>query len=99
MPTDMQILLIPRRGDRDVVLIHIESYEKMDRKAMVDEYNAAWNVGILGNHQQGLRLYALHVVFKRVFGDSPITFEDQVCLSLTDPILLVGENWEYKVSA
>ena len=92
----MEYLLIPQPRDREIILHYISKYEEKDRQTLVDDYNEAWKLGIVGSHHQALMYYALHVVFKRVFGKSPITFEDKVCLSLTDPISYENDTWIYQ---
>ena len=83
MPTGLQYMLLEKPGDREFAI------------KMLAAYNSAWNVGIVGSHLQAVSYYALHIAFKKRFGVSPILIEDEIILSLTEPIELKGDSWEY----
>ena len=96
MSNSTKYLLYSRPGDREIILDYISYFEQFDHPTLVEKYNAAWKTGIVGVHQQALNYFALHIVFKRIFGKSPFTFEDNVILGLTDPIRYENETWAYQ---
>ena len=98
MPNCRKYILYERPGDREIIQDYIARFEQFDHQTLVDKYNAAWKTGIVGVHQQALNYYAMHIVFTRVFGKSPITLEDNVCLGLTDPISYENNTWVYQYS-
>jgi hypothetical protein len=95
MPNKLEYLLIPRPGDREVIENHLQQFLETDKTQLIDTYNKAWQLGIVGNHRQGLNYYALHIAFKKVFGTSPFTFENGCALGLTEPIVPDGDSWAY----
>ncbi|MCE2790112.1 MAG: hypothetical protein LW630_09400 [Saprospiraceae bacterium] len=95
MPNKLEYLLMPRPGDREVIQNYLQEFLEKDKATLIDTYNKAWQLGIVGNHRQGLNYYALHIAFKKVFGPSPFTFEDGCALGLTELIVQDGEGWAY----
>ena len=49
----------------------------------------------MGNHQQGLNYYAMHLAFMKIYDKSPITLEGGCALGLTEPICQDGDTWAY----
>ncbi len=98
MPNKLQYMLLERPGDRDFALEMLGLYGKMSNATLIDTYNSAWKVGIVGSHAQAVSYYALHVAFTKRFEKSPILIEDKIILSLTDPIKVDGESWDYNYS-
>ena len=91
-------MLLERPGDRVFALEMLGIYGKMSNATLIDTYNSAWNVGIVGSHAQAVSYYALHIAFQKRFGKSPILIEDKIILSLTDPITVDGDSWDYNYS-
>ena len=98
MPNKLQYILLERPGDRAFALEMLGIYSKMNNAALIDTYNSAWRVGIVGSHSQAVSYYALHIAFTKRFGKSPVLIEDKIILSLTDPITVDGESWDYNYS-
>jgi len=96
MPSKMKVVFMPRREDREKFLEYQSNFEKLDRAGLIAAYNEAWKVGLVGNHMQSINYFALHTVFEKVFGKSPITLEDDVILGLTERICEDGETWRYE---
>ena len=46
-------------------------------------------------HAQAQMLVALNNAFGVTFGKSPIKIEDNIIISLTGKIELIGEEWQY----
>jgi hypothetical protein len=92
----MEYLFIQRTGDREAVLANIQEFEKLSTSQLVDQYNRLVQIGIVGVHAQAQRIVALHIVFNRVFGESPIRVEDNILIKLSSEIELNGESWNYK---
>jgi len=95
MPTNLQYMLLEKPGDREFAIKMLSAYTQLDNAGLIEAYNSAWKVGIIGSHLQAVSYYALHVALKRRFGASPILIEDEIILSLTDPIDLNGDSWKY----
>ena len=91
-------MLLEKPGDRAFALEMLGLYSKMSNATLIDTYNSACKVGIVGSHAQAVSYYALHVAFAKRFGKSPILIEDKIILSLTDPITVDGESWDYNYS-
>ena len=91
-------MLLEKPGDRAFAQEMLGIYGKMSNATLIDTYNSAWKVGIVGSHAQAVSYYALHIAFKKRFGKSPILIEDKIILSLTDPITADGESWDYNYS-
>ena len=98
MPNKLQYMLLERPGDRAFALEMLGIYSKMSNENLINTYNSAWKVGIVGSHAQAVSYYALHIAFTKRFGKSPILIEDKIILSLTDPITTYGESWDYNYS-
>ena len=91
-------MLLEKPGDRAFAQEMLGIYGKMSNATLIDTYNSAWKVGIVGSHAQAVSYYALHIAFTKRFGKSPILIEDKIILSLTDPITGNGESWDYNYS-
>jgi len=98
MPNKLQYMLLEKPGDRVFAQEMLGKYGKMSNATLIDTYNSAWKVGIVGSHAQAVSYYALHIAFTKRFGKSPILIEDKIILSLTDPITADGESWDYNYS-
>jgi len=95
MPTNLQYMLLEKPGDREFAIKMLSAYTQLDNAGLIEAYNSAWRVGIVGSHLQAVSYYALHIAFKRRFGASPILIQNEIILSLTDPIDLNGDSWKY----
>lgn len=95
MPNNLEILIIPRPGDKEVVRNYCQRFMEMEKSELIESYNKAWKLGIVGNHQQGLNYYAMHLAFMKIYGKSPITLEGGCALGLTEPICEDGDSWAY----
>ena len=95
MPTNLQYMLLEKPGDREFAIKMLAAYTQLDNIEIIAAYNSAWEVGIVGSHLQAVSYYALHITFKKRFGVSPILIEDEIILSLTEPIELKGDSWVY----
>jgi hypothetical protein len=93
----MELLLIPRPGDRERLLNQIQTLTSNTLEELVDAYNKSCEIGITGNQSQGLRLLALHKVFLNKCGTSPISWTDNMVLSLGDPVEVMGGSWRVKM--
>jgi hypothetical protein len=91
----MELLLIPRPGDRERLLGHITHMKTFSLTELVDAYNASQRIGITGNQFQGVYLLGMHKVFLDTFGKSPIEWTDNILLRLTRSIEVSGDGWEY----
>ena len=92
----MELLLIPRPGDRERLLGHIETFSSNTLEELVEVYNKSCEIGITGNPFQGVRLLALHKVFLNTCGNSPISWTDNMILALGKPVEVVDGSWRVK---
>ena len=88
-------MLMEKPGDREFANKMLAAYTQLDNIEIIAAYNSAWEVGIVGSHLQAVSYYALHITFKKRFGVSPILIDDDIILSLTEPIELKGDSWVY----
>lgn len=95
MPSKLQYLLLKKPGDSEFFLEMRAKYTEMDNTALIESYNEALRVGIVGSHLQAVSYCALHFVFEDRFGKSPIKIEQKWILSLTDPIIQIKNSWEF----
>ena len=95
MPSKLKYLLLKRPGDSEFFFEMRVKYTVMDNTTLIEKYNEAWRVGIVGSHQQAVSYCALYFVFQDRFGKSPIKIEQKLILSFTDPIIQTKDSWEY----
>ena len=93
----MELLLIPRPGDRERLLDNIQTLSGNTLEELVNAYNKSCEIGITGNQLQGLRLLAMHNVFLNNCGTSPISWTDNMILALGKPVEVVDGNWRVKL--
>jgi len=95
-PSMLEHLYIQRMGDRESVLELYENLKKSSKAELVEAYNNAVRIGVVGDHAQGLHLIALNRSFHDAFQKSPIKIEENVLISLPGAIDLKDDNWEYQ---
>jgi hypothetical protein len=91
----MKHVFITKIGDRATIIGLLEGNLKNSDMELIQQYNNSVKIGILGSHRQGQVLIALHHAFLKRFQKSPILFEENILISLTEPIFLHNGNWEY----
>jgi hypothetical protein len=82
----MELLLIPRPGDRERLLGHIETFSSITLEELVNVYNKNCEIGIIGNPFQDVPLLALHKVFLNKCNPSHIYWTNNMILAL-------GKSW------
>ena len=92
----MELLLIPRAGDRERLLEHIQTLSSNTLEELVEAYNKSCEIGITGNQFQGLRLLAMHKVFLNKCGTSPISWTDNMILALGKQAEVVDGGWRVR---
>ena len=78
----MELILIPRPGDRERLLEHYQALSNASLEELVESYNKNVSIGITGTQAQGLYLLAMHKVFLNKCGRSPISWTDNMVLAL-----------------
>ncbi len=91
----MEFLFIQRPGDREKIMEFLGTFKKNSKQELVTHYNSSVTTGIVGVHTQAQMLVALHNAFGATFGKSPIKIEENIIISLTGKIELIGEEWQY----
>ena len=89
----MELLLIPRPGDRERLLEHYQTLSNATPEEVVESYNTNVSIGINGTQAQGLYLLAMHKVFLNKCGRSPISWTDNMVLALGRAVDVVDTNW------
>jgi hypothetical protein len=90
----MELLLIPRPGDRERLLEHIQTLSNATLEELIDSYNKNVSIGITGTQAQGLYLLAMHKVFLNKYGRSPISWTDNMVMALGTAIMTSNEQWK-----
>ena len=91
----MEYLFIQRVGDREKIIAQLNEFKTCSKEELVARYNRTVEIGIVGSHAQAQMLVALFNAFKTAFGKSPIKVEENIIISLTGKIELIGEDWQY----
>lgn len=91
----MEYLFIQRTDDREKIMGFLGNFKKNSKQELVTHYNSSVTTGIVGVHAQAQMLVALNNAFGATFGKSPIKIEDNIIISLTGKIELIGEDWQY----
>ena len=93
MKNKMEYMLIPQKGDQEIISKAVAEFSKLDKRGLVDYYNKQSKLGILGARRQSLTLFALGLVFMKVFGESPVYLEDNVVLGMKGQIHLADSKF------
>lgn len=93
----MTYLFIPQAGDREVIDTRLSALENVTKAMLIATYNKYQKTGIVGVRAQIHGILALHYRFNAVFGSSPISIKDQFEVSLHNPIVPVGDHWEFAI--
>lgn len=91
----MEYLFIQRSGDREKIMESLIEFKLCSKQDLVSRYNRSVEIGILGVHAQAQMLIALRSAFITAFGKAPINIEENIIISLTEKIELIGEDWQY----
>lgn len=89
----MEQLYIPRKGDRERVQENLEYFKAKTNQELIDSYNDSVNVGIVGDHGQGLHLIAMRIEFLKRFDKSPVILQENIIISLSGKIKLQGNTY------
>jgi hypothetical protein len=91
----MEYLFIQRPDDREKIMEFLGNFKKNSKQELVTHYNSSVTTGIVGVHAQAQMLVALNNAFEATFGKSPIKIENNIIISLTEKIELIGVEWQY----
>ena len=91
----MTYLFIPQAGDREAIEIRLSALENATKAVLISTYNKYQKTGIIGVRAQIHGILALHYRFNAVFGSSPISIKDQFEVALQNPVVPVGDHWEF----
>ena len=92
----MEYLFIQRPGDKEEILELLNNFKEYSKEELIEDYNKAVEIGIVGSRAQAQKLIALNITFKTIFSSSPIKIENNILIRLTDKIELDGNNWHYQ---
>ena len=93
----MTYLFIPQAGDREAINKRLSALENATKAILIATYNKYQKTGIVGVRAQIHGILALHYRFNALFGSSPISIKDQFEVSLQNPIVPVGDHWEFVI--
>ena len=91
----MTYLFIPQAGDREAIEIRLSALENTTKAVLIATYNKYQKTGIVGVRAQIHGILALHYRFNALFGSSPISIKDQFEVALQNPVVPVGDHWEF----
>lgn len=92
----MEYVFIQRPGDKEEILELLNNFKEYSKEELIEDYNKAVEIGIVGSRAQAQKLIALNITFKTIFSSSPIKIENNILIRLTDKIELDGNNWHYQ---
>lgn len=92
----MEFVFIQQKTDLPIILNLFNEFKLFSKQELVFRYNNNVRIGIVGSRAQAQMLIALYKAFNLSFGSSPIKIEDNVIISLTGKIQLIGGNWIYE---
>jgi hypothetical protein len=92
----MDYLFINQVSDKSIIMDLIIEFKKYPKEELVENYNNAVSLGIVGSRAQAQRLIALNVAFNSTFSSSPIKIIDNMLIRLTEKIELVENEWQYQ---
>lgn len=90
----MELILIPRPGDRERLLEHYQTLSNTTLEELVESYNKNVSIGITGTQAQGLYLLAMHQVFLNKCGRSPISWTVNMVLALGSAVEVMDGEWK-----
>lgn len=90
----MELILIPRPGDRERLLEHYRTLSNATLEELVESYNKNVSIGITGTQAQGLYLLAMHKVFLNKCGRSPISWTENMVLALGEAVMTSNGQWK-----
>lgn len=92
----LKYVMIPRPGDRESALENVARLSTLSQEELLSKYNRQVEIGIVGVHAQAVMLLALRHIMLKVFGDSPVKFEENVLISLSGKARIVDGKLEYE---
>jgi hypothetical protein len=92
----MDYLFILQPSEKSIITDLIIEFKKLPKEELVENYNNAVSLGIVGSRAQAQRLIALNVTFNYSFHSSPIKIIDNMLIRLTNKIELIGNEWQYQ---
>lgn len=92
----MDYLFILQPSEKSIIMDLIIEFKKIPKEELVENYNNAVSLGIVGSRAQAQRLIALNVAFKASFNSSPIKIIDNMLIRLTEKIELIENEWQYQ---
>ncbi|MDP5027366.1 MAG: hypothetical protein NWQ14_04010 [Flavobacterium sp.] len=92
----MEYVFIQRPSDKEEILELLNNFKEYSKEELIEDYNKAVEIGIVGSRAQAQKLIALNITFKTIFSSSPIKIENNILIRLTDKIELDGNNWHYQ---
>jgi len=92
----MDYLFILQPSEKSIIMNLIIEFKKYPKEELVENYNNAVSLGIVGSRAQAQRLIALNVTFNSTFSSSPIKIIDNMLIRLTEKIELIGNEWQYQ---
>lgn len=76
----MEYLFIQRPGDKEEILELLNNFKEYSKEELIEDYNKAVEIGIVGSRAQAQKLIALNITFKTIFISSPIKIENNILI-------------------
>ena len=95
MENKLKYVFVPMHGDPERIKERLAHYKTFNRRQLVDRYNEACSLGIVGSRAQAVDLVALRLMFIDLFKASPISVEDNCIIGFTGKIALLDDSFVY----
>ena len=92
----MDYVFIQIKGDYEAIGKHKESLKDITLDELVDKYNSTARLGIVGVREQARYIIALHQEFFIRIGESPVSIEENMIISLNGTIKLMDNKIIYE---
>lgn len=95
MENKLKYVFVPMYGDREKIMERLAHYKTCNKQQLVDRYNEACTLGIVGSRAQAVDLVALRFMFIELFKASPISVEDNCIIGFSGKIVLLDHSFVY----
>jgi hypothetical protein len=91
----MKGIYVSRATDQESFNKYYTDLIQESNQHLIDEYNKQAKLGFVGVHQQIVYLIALRKVMNTRFGKSPIRIENEVVVSMSGQIYVMGNTYHH----
>jgi hypothetical protein len=77
-------LFLQQPEDLEIVKAYFAQYSVLSKEDLINKYNRLVEIGFLGSKEQARQAIAIHMSFKKNWGYSTITIENNSLITLGD---------------